>query len=106
MSSEETAETRGRTIAAPPPVLTGTQPDQDLVDEGFCYLYWRLSYRRRFIRTLWATPLNLGIFLLPASEYPFRVRLVLFILSLVGSAWQAIYNYRKWQAQIKNEGRR
>ena len=31
----------------------------DGIDEGFCLFYWRLSWRRKFIRTLWIA----GIFI-------------------------------------------
>ena len=32
----------------------------DKVDKGFCLSYWKLSYRRKFIRTLWT-----GAFIIP-----------------------------------------
>ena len=28
----------------------------DKVDKGFELIYWKLSYRRKFIRTLWLIP--------------------------------------------------
>lgn len=44
------------------------------VDKGFEVLYWRLSYRRKFIRTLWLMPIGIII-----SAYIFNKGDLLFI---------------------------
>src|SRR4051812_22617976 len=31
------------------------------IDRGFCLLYWRLSYRRKFLRTVWLSVLGLPV---------------------------------------------
>ena len=31
------------------------------IDQGFCINYWRLSYRRKFIRTLWMMAIGLPV---------------------------------------------
>jgi hypothetical protein len=31
------------------------------VDRGPCFSYWRLSYRRKLIRTCWFTPVSLAV---------------------------------------------
>jgi|tagenome__1003787_1003787.scaffolds.fasta_scaffold20731115_2 hypothetical protein len=77
-------------------------------DSGFCFNYWRLSYRRKFIRTLLlfvlvvaASPLWL---LNPILDNPFfRHQVLLFECAVVIFAFQLIYTYRKAQAagQIK-----
>ena len=67
------------------------------VDEGICLPYYRLSYRRKFIRTLWVFPFSLGILFvnLPYREVWFAVSIVLGIL-------QAVYNYWKWKSEEKS----
>lgn len=44
-----------------------------MIDKGFCLNYWRLSYRRKFIRTLWLLPVLVGvvIFIFNSSVFPF-----------------------------------
>ena len=68
------------------------------VDEGFCLSYYHLSYRRKFIRTLWVMPFSpILLFLpvpLPHQEMWFAGVILLGIL-------QAVYNYWKWQTEEK-----
>ena len=67
------------------------------VDEGFCLGYYRLSYRRKFIRTLWGmlfAPILLFLASLPHRELWFAAAILTGIL-------QAIYNYWKWQTEEK-----
>lgn len=89
----------------PAPVLVGNASNQapPPIDKGFCYLYYRLSYRRKLIRTLWLAPFLLLIPLLPAPLPPFSrsVTLFLFALLVVTGVIQAGYNYIKWQAEVK-----
>lgn len=33
--------------------------DKKMVDKGSEFIYWNLSYRRKFIRTLWMIPLSI-----------------------------------------------
>ena len=55
--------------------------EKEKIDKGFSFSYWRLSYRRKFIRTLWFIPLA-----------------VLVILAVILT--QAIYNYKKWKEEL------
>lgn len=72
------------------------------VDKGFCLSYWRLSYRRKFLRTLWIVPwavvavalffaLNLSLFGIGAWGWA--------AVLAIGLPAQALYNYRKWQSE-------
>lgn len=71
------------------------------VDKGFHLNYWKLSYRRRFIRNLWMLPLLIaitGIFI-TRGDSALTCRIIPIIL-LVSSIFELIYNYLKWK---KNE---
>lgn len=68
------------------------------VDKGFQLIYWKLSYRRRFIRNLWTIPIMIiaiglivwrgnGVFI--GKIMP----LILITLSIV----ETTYNYLKWK---------
>ncbi|MBZ4670747.1 MAG: hypothetical protein JG769_1051 [Oscillospiraceae bacterium] len=72
------------------------------VDKGFELMYWRLSYRRKFIRTLWMTPFLLGtiilIFVSPLNiVYAVAISIILLVIFLI----QLIYNYKKWKRTEK-----
>ena len=59
------------------------------IDKGFALNYWKLSYRRHFLRMLEIAPLVL-LLLLPDWNQLIVVMLVLFVA-------QARYNYYKWK---------
>lgn len=85
----------------PLPVLQGIpQTKEGLIDEGFCLLYYRLSYRRRFLRDLKLTPLCFIIFVLPQIPGFYLTpasRFGTFLFLLMVSGVSAIYNFRKWK---------
>ena len=68
------------------------------VDEGFCFSYHHLSYRRKFIRTLWIM-LSTPVILFVPVHLPHRS--IWFAATLVVGILQAIYNYWKWQTEEK-----
>ena len=78
-------------------------------DNGFQLLYYRLSYRRRFIRTLWLLPFGmiLIIFLMTNPEIIFKNRLIqnviIPMLLVVGNIGQLTYNYTKWKKQGRED---
>ena len=68
------------------------------VDKGFQLIYWKLSYRRKFIRTLWSIPIlviSIGIIIFLGNGIFMRIvmPLILIILFII----QLIYNYIKWE---------
>jgi len=77
-------------------------------DRGFCLTYYKLSYRRKFIRTIWTFVIGslivAGLLAMrPESlQKPAYVIVPAALLLLVVAA-QAAYNYSKWQAE-KREG--
>lgn len=70
------------------------------VDQGFALCYWKLSYRRKLIRTLWLIPvamITLFCFHTKVQSYFWTCLLAaaFAILLLI----QAIYNYKKWKKE-------
>lgn len=70
------------------------------VDKGFQLIYWKLSYRRKFIRTLWTIPIfiiAIGIIIfLGNGIFVSRIMpLILIILFIL----QIIYNYILWKKE-------
>lgn len=85
------------------------------IDKGFCLSYWRLSYRRKLIRTIWlgvlATPLVLlvqisgglpqvlrGFFEL---RHPVGVGWAIVFASLLLTIFQGWYNYYRWKQESR-----
>ena len=68
------------------------------VDKGFELVYWNLSYRRKFIRTLWQAPICLLLIVVTIliGDNLFINR-ILPILVVIVYIWQLIYNYSKWK---------
>ena len=72
------------------------------VDIGPCHNYWRLSYRRKFIRTLWMVPFAIAVVLgavafnwrpLGIPPWAFAVLFTFMFVAQVG------YNYVRWKAE-------
>lgn len=72
------------------------------IDKGYEWNYWKLSYRRRFIRTLWLIPIVLlaSLFICYNAKSIFITVTIISILVVMG-AIQLIYNYKKYQKEIK-----
>ncbi|MDB2074279.1 hypothetical protein PMZ66_01530 [Clostridium paraputrificum] len=73
------------------------------VDKGFHLNYWKLSYRRRFVRNLWMLPLLVVItgILITRGDSTLTCRIIPIIL-LVSSVFELIYNYLKWKKTEKS----
>jgi len=68
------------------------------VDKGFQLVYWKLSYRRKFIRTLWMTPFAIiSIALMFLAGGNILINTVLSLLIVVMYFTQLIYTYTKWK---------
>ena len=67
------------------------------VDKGFELCYWKLSYRRKLIRTLWTIPAEIIVVMVcykVESDIEAGVwGVILFLLTFV----QAAYNYVMWK---------
>lgn len=68
------------------------------VDKGIAFCYWKLSYRRKFIRTLWMIPIAIVIIFYFHTTFQsiLQTCLVATLLAIM-LLIQAIYNYRKWK---------
>ena len=74
--------------------------EKEKIDKGFSFSYWRLSYRRKFMRTLWFIPLAVLVIILVQAAYrSYMLTFVsgVFILAVILA--QAIYNYKKWKEE-------
>ena len=68
------------------------------VDKGIAFCYWKLSYRRKFIRTLWMIPIAIVIiFYFHTTFQSFLQTCLVATLLAIMLLIQAIYNYRKWK---------
>ena len=63
------------------------------VDKGFELVYWKLSYRRKFIRTI----VSLIFIQIVGKNYKYTI--LAGIIYLVILPIQAIYNYKKWMKE-------
>ena len=74
--------------------------NREKIDEGFAFCFWKLSYRRKFIRTLWMLPLLIiAIFYLHIT---FKSNLLTGIIGIILSTifiLQAVYYYKKWKME-------
>ena len=68
------------------------------VDKGFEFIYWKLSYRRKFIRTLWMTPLGvLLIILLSLSNRTILFKITGIVIIFSTYLIQLVYNYKQYK---------
>jgi ABC-type branched-subunit amino acid transport system permease subunit len=75
-------------------------------DKGFCISYWKLSYRRKLVRTAWWFAFVFVAAIILLLAYPegratlsygaIAVLAVIFVI-------QAAYNYIRWKSEIANE---
>ncbi len=68
------------------------------VDKGIELCYWKLSYRRKFIRTLWMFPIA-GILVI-CFHKTFQSKIWICVVTtiiLIMLLIQSIYNYKKWK---------
>lgn len=74
------------------------------VDKGFELLYHNLSYRRKFIRTIWVilfVILFLGKLYLSGSYLNRGVR-IFSLMAVIIAPIQLKYNYSKWKEEERN----
>lgn len=69
------------------------------VDRGFALNYYSLSYRRKFIRSLFGMPIlilsSLVIYIL--AEWPVMLKNAFTISFLIIGILQIMYNYKMWK---------
>jgi hypothetical protein len=73
-------------------------------DHGFELVYWQLSYRQKFIRTLWVSPIILFPFLLPPDYSFIGVPIVgllgIFLVILLVQAWDTYVKWKKEERRL------
>ena len=76
---------------------------KEKIDKGFELAYYNLSYRRRFIRTLWLIPWAIlalfGLHWRGASTFILVLIAILFAFVFF---IQALHNYKKWKEKERN----
>ncbi len=80
------------------------EKNMNKVDKGFELVYWKLSYRRKFIRTLWMIPwaiVSLIFIQIVGKNYKYTILYTILagIIYLIILPIQAIYNYKKWMKE-------
>jgi len=68
------------------------------IDKGFELDYWKLSYRRKFIRTLWLIPLGIiAVMLVWVQSKSFLITSISAAVIIGTEIAQVIYTYKKWK---------
>ena len=76
---------------------------KEKVDKGFELVYYNLSYRRRFIRTLWMIPWSiLALFWMYWLGISTDTVLLLAVIFTAVNLIQARHNYKKWKEETKS----
>lgn len=69
-------------------------------DGGFNY--WKLSYRKKFIRTLWMIPVAIFLSIqIIVMDIQSNFSVFLFVLFIVTLIVQLIYTYSKWKSETQ-----
>jgi len=68
------------------------------LDDGICFSYWKLSYRRKFYRNLLILNIYPLILLIPNHWMPFNLNHnVVFPILLVWGVTELVYTYTRWK---------
>ncbi len=68
------------------------------------FIYWKLNYRKKFIRTLWHIPICIiAIIVLLTSEVPELEKKIWIMALLITLPVQLIYTYLKRRNEIQQE---
>lgn len=68
------------------------------VDKGFQLIYWKLSYRRRFIRTLWIIPIFIiSIGIIVFLDKGIFISKIMPLILIILFTCELIYNYKNWK---------
>ena len=73
--------------------------NKEKVDKGFVFAYYKLSYRRKLIRTLWSVPLIILclIIIYKLADWS-QIEFILFSgILIIGIVMQFCYVFAKWK---------
>lgn len=72
------------------------------VDKGIEICYWKLSYRRKFIRTLCFIPVSVIIIIEFYQEFQsYMFTGIIGVAFFISIFIQAFYNYKRWKNEIE-----
>lgn len=72
------------------------------VDKGLEFRYYKLSYRRRFIRTLWLIPwMLLVLYLMHWLGVSISILVLTTVIFIITAFTQVLYNYKKWKEETE-----
>lgn len=71
---------------------------QNKVDKGFELLYDNLSYRRKFIRTIWLVPIGIVIGIV-ITHISIIISLFYWLWLIISTIKQLKYNYTMWKKE-------
>jgi hypothetical protein len=68
------------------------------------FIYWKLNYRKKFIRTLWHIPISIiAIIVLLTAEIPELEKKIWIMALLISLPVQLLYTYFKRRNEIQQE---
>ena len=76
---------------------------RDKVDKGFVLNYWRLSYRRKFIRTLWMIPVCICAIVLLWIKLSTTTAMIWTLIIVLIEIIQLAYTFKKWKSEQRLE---
>ena len=76
---------------------------RDKVDKGFVLNYWRLSYQRKFIRTLWMIPVCICAIVLLWIKTSTTYAMILTVIIVLIEIIQLAYTFKKWKSEQRLE---
>ena len=71
---------------------------KDKVDKGFELFYDKLSYRRKFIRTIWLIPIGIAVGIV-ITYISIIVSLFYWLIFIISVVKQLKYNYAMWKKE-------
>lgn len=71
---------------------------KDKVDKGFELLYDNLSYRRKFIRTLWLIPIGIAVGIV-ITYISIIISLFYWLIFIINAVKQLKDNYTMWKKE-------
>lgn len=70
------------------------------IDRGFVVCFWKLSYRRKFIRTLWLLPIIvIEIYYIHIIFESYLLTVFIGVILSILFVVQSAYYYKKWKAE-------
>ncbi|WP_245830933.1 hypothetical protein [Sediminibacillus massiliensis] len=87
------------------PIMSAIYKDVEKQDKGFVLNNYKLTYRRRLIRTLWQVPIIIILYLVIhwIGALGSKELIILGSIFLLIALLDIVYNYIKWKKMEKKE---